>query len=169
VDGNAQSGQADFTLLQDWDDHFAIQGVQGKHADGWLAAGDGRRHVTLSVRDFWQQYPKSLALAGNVVSVGLCPPIQTDPYQDKEDAIYFYLKDGGYKLKSGLAKTHDLVIGLRAGRPGRAARPADRHVLLARVVGNRNARLVIATARPSGGLLCHVRDWRPGTNFSKRV
>ena len=116
LDGKTLAGQADLRLLQDRDDHFAIQGgAEGRHADGWLATGDGQRHITVAVGDFWQQYPKGLTLAAGALTVALCPPIDTGPYRDEEDAIYFYLKDGGYKLKSGLAKTHDLLLSFGLG------------------------------------------------------
>ena len=37
----------------------------GHRAAGWLRAGSGAGAVAVSVRDFWQNFPKALELRGN--------------------------------------------------------------------------------------------------------
>ena len=69
------------------------------------------------MRDFWQNYPKSLGATGDAVEVGLCPPLPDGRYRDRgelEDKLYYYLKDGAYQLKQGVSRTHELVYRFHA-------------------------------------------------------
>ena len=61
--------------------------------------------ATVSVRNFWQLYPKGLAADEDGLTVGICPSFPDDRYdreefRDFEDRLFFYLMDGGYKLKA---------------------------------------------------------------------
>jgi len=116
-------------LKQHTDDRYAVSGgrgnavAEGKRAAGWGEWRDRKHSVTLAVRDFWQNYPKDLAVTADGLELGLCPPLREDEYAGAkgtmdEHRIYFYLQNGGYKLRQGVSKTHDLWLDFEpAGAP----------------------------------------------------
>ncbi len=70
------------------------------------------------MRDFWQNYPKSLGDDGDAVVVGICPLIPKGlypPSPPQEDKLYYYLVGGEYKLKQGVSKTHELLYYFHKG------------------------------------------------------
>ena len=115
--GRPVSAQDRIELYQDYENHFraAAHGktvAEGKRAGGWLTLSDGRRGTTVSVRNFWQLYPKALAARGNRVHVGLLPALAKDQYakdKDLEDRLFYYLLNGEYKFRQGFEKRHELL------------------------------------------------------------
>ena len=70
----------------------------------------GEESVGLAVRDFWQNYPKGIEIDDRGVTLQICPPLKRSAYSpggEEEDKLYYYLKDGSYKFKHGLARTHE--------------------------------------------------------------
>lgn len=70
--------------------------------------------LAVAVKDFWQNYPKSLALTSTGLRVGICPQIDwPDLYANKpdEEKLYYYLRDGNYTFRRGLLKRHELWLG----------------------------------------------------------
>ena len=70
------------TLTQLEDDEFSLtEGgavrQRGGRAQGAIDLSDAARGLTVAVRDFWQNYPKSLGATDDAVEVGLCPPCRT--------------------------------------------------------------------------------------------
>ena len=113
----ASSGSLELTQLQD--NQFAVRrqgGVvvsKGRHADGTASIASGGPSVQLAMRDFWQSYPKGLAVDERGFRVDLCPELGTSTYPrggELEDRLFFYLLDGKYKLRRGVSKTHDLWL-----------------------------------------------------------
>ncbi|MFQ6133829.1 MAG: hypothetical protein ACE5R4_17440, partial [Armatimonadota bacterium] len=81
--------------------------------DGWIAARTPTGSVGAAVRNFWQLYPKGLAADGAGIEIGLLPPLDKGLYQsDGEDdyKLYYYLREGTYKLKVGVSKRHELLL-----------------------------------------------------------
>ena len=117
------------TLAQLEDDEYTVTdpggagqsgGVRwsGGRASGTIDLSDRTRGLTIAVRDFWQNYPKSLGATANGLEVGLCPPLPYDRYcarGELEDKLYYYLQDGAYKLKQGASRTHELVYRFHSG------------------------------------------------------
>jgi hypothetical protein len=110
------------TLYQHHDDGWTLSsGATGTHAAGWASATGGGAPLTVAVRDFWQQYPKSLGLRTEGIDIGLLPPLTADQYaEESKDPVelvklYYYLQNGVYKLRQGVTKTHELY--LIAGKP----------------------------------------------------
>ena len=71
--------------------------------------------VAVAVRDFWQNYPKAFAVTNEGLDVGLFPPFEAGPYDkfpfEKEGHhLYYYLRDGHYRLRSGVSKTHEMLL-----------------------------------------------------------
>ncbi|MDX9979037.1 MAG: hypothetical protein RBU25_03215 [Lentisphaeria bacterium] len=72
--------------------------------------------ATVALREFWQNYPKSVELADGTLRLGLCPDFAPGlydefPFEKEGHHLYFYLLGGVYKFRSGMAKTHELLLG----------------------------------------------------------
>jgi hypothetical protein len=114
------------TLYQNHDDRWSLtspdRAAEGTRAGGWIACDPDANPLTVFVRDFWQQYPKSLSARGSEVEVGLLPPLADDQYaREAEDPVtqvrlYYYLLNGVYKLRQGVTKAHELYLA--AAAPG---------------------------------------------------
>ena len=66
----------------------------GFKAPGWVCYQRTNGSVLLSVKHFWQQYPKALEIDGDLVTAGLYPAQSL----------------GSFELDQGLAKTHELLL-----------------------------------------------------------
>lgn len=97
-------------LFQHSDAAFTLGEVTGTRAPGLLRAG----RLMVAVRDFWQNWPKDLAVRPGAVSVGLYPAIEpADRYAQQPDEWMwtYYLRDGHYTFRAGLQKRHELLMG----------------------------------------------------------
>lgn len=75
---------------------------------------------TVAVRDAWQNYPKGFSFDDQGLNVELCPPFKKGyydqfPFEKEGHHLYYYLLDGCYKLKQGVAKTHELLLCFESG------------------------------------------------------
>jgi hypothetical protein len=111
-------------LQQHTEDRYTISHTNGaaiasgKRATGWAEWSDGRRRVTLAVRDFWETYPKDMAIGPDALQLDICPPLREDEYPGAngtvdEHRLYYYLSNGGYKFRQGMSQSQD--IWLEAG------------------------------------------------------
>ncbi len=85
----------------------------------------GVRGFAVAVRDFWQNYPKGFRLAEDGLSVDLCPDFPEGtydgfPFEREGHQLYYYLQNGRYRFKRGMAKTHELILCFDP-RPQRSA------------------------------------------------
>ncbi len=107
--------QAGEHVWQPFDDQFisgADEPVAGRIRGGLVAEHGGS---AISVRDFWQNYPKGFAITPDGVRVDLCPEFEAGrydafPFEEEGHQLYYYLRDGAYTFKRGMAKTHDLLV-----------------------------------------------------------
>jgi hypothetical protein len=89
-----------------------LEAAAGQRALGWLDTSDGARGVTVSVEDFWQNYPKGLlADKDGTIEIGLFPGR--------------YAAD--FPLRSGEHKTHEVLFHFHTG-----AAPYDGNEAVAR-------------------------------------
>ena len=100
-------------LFQIDDQAFEIDGkAAGKRAAGWAALGTPQGGMAVGVRDFWQNWPKSLQTAPGELRVGICPQFPKGLYDGRpvkeECKLYYYLRNGVYSFKMGAARTHEL-------------------------------------------------------------
>ena len=113
VTGKLQRGER-IDLSQLFDDRYQLGNTQGNRAAGWLDVSDDTCGMTVAVRHFWQQYPKSLAASPEALEIGICPAFAEDQYAgadpQTQDKLYYYLQDGTYKLKQGVTKRHELFV-----------------------------------------------------------
>ena len=117
----------DLWLLQDYDNHF-IQKTKGAETEserdvGLARVTSGDVTITAMVRDFWQTYPKGLAIKPDGIHLRLLPPLPADLYRSKKDsgpveqiALYYWCKDGTYQVKRGLEYTSDVLVRFDAGQ-----------------------------------------------------
>ena len=111
-------GRETDTVRQRFDNEFvlgrgAAQGAAGRIV-GALVSEDARG-CAVAVRDFWQQYPKGFTLANDGVRIDLCPDFEAGlydkfPFEKEGHQLYYYLLDGHYRFKRGMAKTHELFL-----------------------------------------------------------
>ncbi|MGD9497136.1 MAG: hypothetical protein AB7Y46_12635 [Armatimonadota bacterium] len=117
---------------QRFDREYVVDGdgVEGRFTGGALA-DDGSMAVT--VRDCWQNYPKGFAVTDEGLRVDLAPDFEAGlydafPFEQEGHHLYFYLLDGHYRFKQGMAKTHELLLDFGgdaqlAGRAGLFQQP----------------------------------------------
>jgi len=84
---------------------------------GVLRRGD----LTLAVRDFWQNYPKDLAADSAGLELGICPRLDSGEYASARGALdehrlFYNLRDGLYRFRQGMSKTHEFWIGFGDGK-----------------------------------------------------
>jgi hypothetical protein len=129
-------------LRQDTDDKYAFQadGGQpetGRRANGWAEWSNRRHRVALAARDFWQNYPKELAVTPRGIEFGLCPELAASSYAEArgtvdEHRLYFYLRHGRYDIRQGMSKTHEFWLDFRpASEPATSPLETQRAPLLA--------------------------------------
>ena len=100
------------------------EGRASGHVHVRSAAGDV---LAVGIRNFWQNYPKGIAVSGGAVSLELLPALSgREPPGDDQawQRLYRWLQDGRYLLREGMALTTELLIALLpAGTGDGAAAP----------------------------------------------
>ena len=109
-------------LFQVDENHYELnRQPAGRRAVGWAAAGGDRSGLAVGLREFWQNWPKSIEYVRGTLWMNICPHIVKGPYGGKpleeENKLYYYLRDGRYTFKVGVAKTHELWATFYAGEP----------------------------------------------------
>jgi len=103
-------------LLQSDDDRFHAEGADaaGERAPGAMSVSGDRADTAIALRNFWQLWPKSLDIDPQGAVIGIMPELPEGEYADiapeLEDKLYYALLGGVYKLHSGVAKTHELLV-----------------------------------------------------------
>ncbi len=103
-------------LLQVDDEKYVFEGAagEGAKAPGWAEFDDGEGTVAVALRDFWQQWPKSIEADGASLKIGLFPSFgeglfgHMGPWY-KHD----YLFEGDcYRLRTGQARRWQVWVDL---------------------------------------------------------
>ncbi len=101
----------------------------GHEVGGETREGRARGHIrvesdsdTLGVglRNFWQTYPKALAVDEEGIDIGLFPERSGCELPGDDEAwhrLYFWLDEGGYKLKAGMALSSEILIDFGGENP----------------------------------------------------
>jgi hypothetical protein len=76
---------------------------------------DDATGCAVAVRSFWENYPKGFAVTADGVSVDLAPDFEAGmydefPFEKEGHHLYYYLLEGHYRFRSGMAKTHELLL-----------------------------------------------------------
>ena len=106
---------------QHTDDRYESSDGGGKRFAGRLGA--------VSVRDFWQNYPKDLEVGSEGTTLWLMPKLALDEYDwakgtEDEHKLFFWFDPegaggevGGYKLRQGMTKTQEVWLRLDGSTP----------------------------------------------------
>ena len=124
-------------LRQTHDDRYVVSPGRGRVRGGRRAGGEvdlsgDRAGVAFSVRDFWQNYPKGVAVDAGGITFEGCPPLGREDYPrggELEDRLYYYLLDGRYRFKRGVSRTHECWFHFRSAG---AAPPEGFHACVQR-------------------------------------
>lgn len=73
---------------------------EGKRHEGWIDISDSAIGVTVAVRHFWQNYPKSIVFSDDTLSLGLWPIGGKWPPLAREN----------YRFRPGTHKTYELLF-----------------------------------------------------------
>jgi hypothetical protein len=87
-------------------------------AEGTLAVG---------IKEFWQTWPRGFRQDAKAIVLELLPELSGDLLPGDEDAwhrLYFWLKDGAYLLRSGLALRSEWLLGFLPADAGEPAADA---------------------------------------------
>jgi len=114
AEGVAPEGSV-FVLHDHYDDqHYVLQNAEGEgsKAPGWAELNDGQGAIAVAIRDFWQQWPKSLEASSDGISIGLFPRFDEGDYTHIEPWYkYQYLFAGNcYQLRTGQARRWDIWL-----------------------------------------------------------
>ncbi len=93
---------------------FEESNGSGTKAPGWAEIKDNRGSIALALKDFWQQWPKSIETNSTSVSFGLFPRFHNGAFDHMEPWYkYDYLfQDNCYRLRTGQARRWQVWIDL---------------------------------------------------------
>ena len=119
LDGRERTGGQ---LLQVDDTRYELNGKPaGRRGQGWAAVAGNGTGLAVGVREFWQNWPKGIDVTADRIRVGICPALPGKLYDAKplneECKLYYYLRNGRYSFKVGVARTHELWATFFAGKP----------------------------------------------------
>lgn len=108
------AGAEGVRLLQVDDQQYRLEGTgeTGGRAPGWAVIDDGRP-TAVALRDFWQQWPKSLEAGPDGLTIGLLPRFEAGTFAHLEPwHKYQYLfADDTYRLRTGQARRWEIWVG----------------------------------------------------------
>lgn len=107
-------------IFQIDENHYEVdRRAAGARAGGWMTEGGAKAGFAVGLREFWQQWPKSIEVRDGGVTLGLCPDFPAGLYDGKsladENKLYYALRRGVHTFKIGLAKTHEFTANFFAG------------------------------------------------------
>lgn len=107
-------------IFQEDESHYERDGrAAGARARGWAVVAGAKAGAAVGVREFWQQWPKSIEARDGGITVGLCPELPAGRYDGKplveENKLYYALRRGVHTFKVGVAKTHEIWANFFAG------------------------------------------------------
>ena len=84
--------------------------ARGRRIEGVVRSGKAR----VLVRNFWEQWPKSVERGAGGVHVGLLPKLPPKFYANRSDKaqikLYYHIRDGFHTFREGFTKTHTLYL-----------------------------------------------------------
>lgn len=115
-------------LFQIDDQNYRLEGAPGagSKAPGWAHVNDGQGTIAVALRDFWQQWPKSMELDSKGLAIGLFPKFEEGTFDHMKPWYkYGYLFEGNcYRLRTGQAPRWRIWLDL-AGEGSSLAEAAN--------------------------------------------
>ena len=94
-------------LFQVDDENYLLEGAEakGSKAPGWGQIEDEKGTIAIALRDFWQQWPKSIGIDSKKFQIGLFPEFEKGTFDHMKPWYkYQYLfEDNCYRLRTGQA------------------------------------------------------------------
>jgi len=94
-------------LFQVDEQNYRFEGVAGKgsKAPGWAEIDDGKGSIAIALKDFWQQWPKSIEVDSKTLRIGLLPEFDKGAFDHMQPWYkYQYLFEGNcHRLRTGQA------------------------------------------------------------------
>jgi len=94
-------------LFQVDDENYRLEGARakGSKAPGWGQIEDEKGTIAVAIRDFWQQWPKSIGVDSEKLEIGLFPEFEKSTFDHMKPWYkYQYLFEGNcYRLRTGQA------------------------------------------------------------------
>jgi len=109
-------------LFQVDEAHYEVDGKPaGRRAAGWAAISGTGNGLAVGLREFWQNWPKSIEHDAGRLKFGICPHFAEGRYDghplEEENKLYYQLRGGVHTFKVGVARTHELWATFFAGPP----------------------------------------------------
>ncbi len=136
--GGLEEGQAiplaanPVRLFQVDDENFRMEGMEGKgsQAPGWMEVSDGKGTLAVVLKDFWQQWPKSLQVTRNTATLGLFPSFQAGAFAHmgpwyKHDYLF---EEDNYRIREGQTRRWQIWCDL-SGNGERLVKSANRALI----------------------------------------
>ena len=114
-------------VLQSFDNQFEAQTPQGtktgERFPGWVEWSNGTQNLAVAMRNFWQLYPKAFTVRGDVLEIGIAPQVNAGMYERFKGTVeeyrsVFYLLNGNYKFRQGLAFTTEIAFNAASQASG---------------------------------------------------
>ncbi len=103
-------------LMQVDDENYNFEGVPGRggKAPGWAEIDDGRGAVAVALRDFWQQWPKSIEADAKHLGLGLFPKFEEGAFAHMKPWYkhQYLFESNHYRLRAGQARRWRIWLDL---------------------------------------------------------
>ncbi|MHC4629029.1 MAG: RIFT barrel domain-containing protein, partial [Planctomycetota bacterium] len=108
-------------LFQFDDQNYRLEGVEGSgsKAPGWTQLDDSKGTLAIALRDFWQQWPKSIEVDSEGLTIGLLPAFEKGTFDHMKPWYkYQYLfEDNCYRLRTSQAPRWQIWLDLSGEGP----------------------------------------------------
>ncbi len=112
-------------LMQIDDQTCRLQGAEGEggRAPGWAEISDDAGTIAGALRDFWQQWPKSLEVSAEGLAVGLFPAFMVEDFDHMQPwwKYQYLFEDACYRLRTGQARRWEVWLDLHGDGAALAA------------------------------------------------
>ncbi|MBT3291063.1 MAG: hypothetical protein HN380_27200, partial [Victivallales bacterium] len=103
-------------LFQRDDEQYDLDGASGGKAPGWAEIQSSMCSVSLAMRDFWQQWPKSLEVDGDDLVLGLLPTFNEGDFAHMlpDYKHQWFFANNTYQLRTGQARSWDIWLAVES-------------------------------------------------------
>jgi hypothetical protein len=111
-------------LFQVDDQNYRFEAAAGKSskAPGWAQIGDSKGDIAIAVKDFWQQWPKSIEVNKDSFKIGLLPRFKLGTFSHMKPwyKYQYWFQDDFYRLRTGQAPRWEIWLDLSGDGPSLA-------------------------------------------------